>query len=149
MAVQLDFETSIQIEDAAAVKAFILGGNAYFTLRSKPTGKRYTYRVRKHREEPLYFVSRLYGPNNEQDYVAFATMRDDKVTLNKKRAAVEKYNPPSAAFVWFWRQLTEKQRIHPETEFWHEGRCCVCARKLTVPESIAAGIGPECSSKNL
>ena len=27
---------------------------------------------------------------------------------------------------------------------WHEGRCGRCGRKLTVPESIEAGYGPEC-----
>ena len=28
-----------------------------------------------------------------------------------------------------------------------ESRCCVCNRKLTVPESIEAGIGPECAGR--
>jgi hypothetical protein len=32
-------------------------------------------------------------------------------------------------------------------EFWHEGKCCRCGRKLTVPASIASGIGPECATK--
>ena len=30
-------------------------------------------------------------------------------------------------------------------EVWHEGRCGRCNRALTVPESIASGIGPECA----
>lgn len=30
-------------------------------------------------------------------------------------------------------------------EVWHEGRCGRCARRLTVPESILIGIGPECA----
>jgi hypothetical protein len=29
----------------------------------------------------------------------------------------------------------------------HEGRCCRCGRKLTVPESIETGLGPECASR--
>jgi hypothetical protein len=29
-------------------------------------------------------------------------------------------------------------------EFWHEGRCGRCGRRLTVPDSIASGYGPEC-----
>ena len=29
-------------------------------------------------------------------------------------------------------------------EIWHEGKCGRCGRKLTVPESIACGFGPEC-----
>lgn len=34
-----------------------------------------------------------------------------------------------------------------KVEVWHEGKCCKCGRKLTVPASIASGIGPECASK--
>jgi hypothetical protein len=32
----------------------------------------------------------------------------------------------------------------PNLEIWHEGRCGRCGRKLTVPESIHNGYGPEC-----
>ena len=49
------------------------------------------------------------------------------------------------AFEWFWYKLTIPGRVLPEQfEFYHEGRCCVCARRLTVPESITDGVGPEC-----
>lgn len=34
--------------------------------------------------------------------------------------------------------------IPPSLEVWHEGRCGRCGRALTVPESIASGIGPVC-----
>lgn len=34
-----------------------------------------------------------------------------------------------------------------KVEVWHEGKCCRCGRKLTVPESIESGIGPECAGK--
>jgi hypothetical protein len=27
---------------------------------------------------------------------------------------------------------------------WHEGSCARCGKKLTVPESIESGFGPEC-----
>ena len=30
-------------------------------------------------------------------------------------------------------------------EMLHEGRCGRCARRLTVPASVASGIGPECA----
>jgi hypothetical protein len=31
-----------------------------------------------------------------------------------------------------------------DLEVWHEGRCGACGRRLTVPESIERGLGPEC-----
>lgn len=49
-------------------------------------------------------------------------------------------------FAWFWRFLSSG-RDFPETfQFWHEGRCARCGRRLTVPESIATGWGPECAA---
>ena len=38
-----------------------------------------------------------------------------------------------------------KSQTLPEfIEVWHEGKCGKCGRTLTVPSSIATGIGPEC-----
>ena len=44
-------------------------------------------------------------------------------------------------------QLATKARIPEHLEIFHEGRCCACGRKLTTPESILSGIGPECAKK--
>ena len=48
------------------------------------------------------------------------------------------------AFAWFWRVLNGSGNFPAGFEFWHEGRCCRCGKRLTVPESIQGGIGPEC-----
>lgn len=49
-------------------------------------------------------------------------------------------------FAWFWANLA--RGTFPDTfEFWHEGRCAACARRLTVPQSIATGYGPDCSER--
>lgn len=48
-------------------------------------------------------------------------------------------------FAWFWRTLNSENPFPEGFEFWHEGRCGKCARRLTVPESIAQGFGPECA----
>lgn len=47
-------------------------------------------------------------------------------------------------FAWFWRMLMANKPFPAGFEFWHEGRCAKCAKRLTVPESIAFGYGPEC-----
>jgi len=48
-------------------------------------------------------------------------------------------------FVWlFNRHLSTAKELPEKVEFWHEGRCGDCGRRLTVPESIARGIGPIC-----
>jgi hypothetical protein len=40
-------------------------------------------------------------------------------------------------------KLAIKVRMNA-VEFWHEGKCGRCNRKLTVPSSIESGFGPEC-----
>lgn len=47
-------------------------------------------------------------------------------------------------FVWTWNQV-HKGLLPPEIEVWHEGACCYCGRKLTVPASIELGVGPDCA----
>lgn len=50
-------------------------------------------------------------------------------------------------FAWFWRQLSPGRTLPNVFQFWSEGRCCVCGKRLTVPESIERSIGPECAEK--
>ena len=52
---------------------------------------------------------------------------------------------PLLAFDYFWRNV-EADRMPPEVEVRHCGRCGRCGRKLTVPESIDRGIGPDCTN---
>ena len=49
------------------------------------------------------------------------------------------------AFEWLWRMLKSAKPLPPTFEFWHEGRCGKCGKKLTTPESIERGLGPECA----
>jgi hypothetical protein len=49
------------------------------------------------------------------------------------------------AFDWFFNNRVSCNTDLPESvEFFHEGRCGKCGRKLTTPESVTAGFGPEC-----
>lgn len=43
--------------------------------------------------------------------------------------------------------LADALDVLGKVEVWHEGSCGRCGRKLTVPESIANGLGPECAEK--
>jgi hypothetical protein len=47
----------------------------------------------------------------------------------------------------FALHLLKYHQTNPDLEIWHSGRCGRCSRRLTVPESIAAGIGPDCAGK--
>lgn len=135
--------------------AFMLAGNATFTFRSTKTGERFTYKVSQAEPTPKYpdpawFVAVLTGPENTSDYQYAGLIRkrgDDVLTFawtGKSRFASTA--PCVNAFRWTFLRLSFN-RMPGNVEIWHEGRCGRCGRKLTVPESIAAGLGPECAGR--
>lgn len=137
---------SHQIDSMDDAREFILAGNAYFTLRSRATGTRFTYRVRASEDGRVHFVSVLSGSDNENAYSYFGIIKAGREWRHggaKARAAID--SPSVAAFAWFWRRAFED--MPTSLEFWHEGRCGRCGRLLTVPESLARGIGPECAKR--
>jgi hypothetical protein len=132
----------------AEVRAFVQAGRALFTLVSLRTGKRFTYKVTKAAAPGLWFVKVLRGFDNTSDYAFLGTIFHTGEYRHGKRSGVAYLAPSAVAFDWFWNKGV--QQSHPamtQLEVWHEGRCCRCGRVLTVPSSIAAGIGPECAGK--
>lgn len=144
-----------QLFDRADIKRFMLAGNATITIQSKATGERFTFRIKKKEGEDFWFVSLLNGQDNETDYVYIG-----QIFINNSYARVPHYMvgrkskvrdtaPSQIAFVWLADTLFEQQDATAQArlskiEVWHEGKCGRCNRKLTVPESISNGFGPEC-----
>lgn len=51
-------------------------------------------------------------------------------------------------FYWLWvNHLGPSKALPTQVQFWHEGRCGHCGRRLTVPASIFTGFGPDCAEK--
>ena len=130
------------LTDPREIKAFILAGNARFTLVSTKTQKRFTYKVRHSDDGKVHFVSVLTGPDNESNYVFFASIRGNYLN-HGKRTSIGEDAPSASGFAWFWKNLM-RDMVSNQLEFWHEGKCGRCARPLTDPVSIASGFGPEC-----
>lgn len=137
-----------EIDSARDIEAFALAGNATFTLQG--TKSRFTYRVAVCKDDPaLWFVSVLTGADNETNYSYLGTIRAEEAGRryrHGRKARIAETAPSAVAFDWFWRKLAGRKPLAPMT-FWHEGRCGKCNRKLTVPESLIRGIGPECAAK--
>jgi len=139
----------MQITDPQKATDFIHGGKAIFTLVSKKTGKRYTYRTRvKETGGNFLFVDLLTGPDNSSDYIYLGHFWkfDGQGLMSGKKG-----NPHHPAFAALdWTLLMLRGNHMPSTlEFWHEGRCARCGRRLTTPESIESGFGPECAKKGV
>ena len=138
-----------RLHTADASRDFMLGGNATVTLVSTKTGTRFTYKIRANDEGDVFFVSLLSGPDNESDYRYLGRIARGVFWQGRKvpkPGDVGPDAPSSLAFKWAWERLAEGVLLD-SLEIWHEGRCGRCARKLTVPSSIASGFGPECAGK--
>jgi len=127
------------------IRTFVLGGKALFTLKSLKTGKHFTYRVNQRSQEKPAFVSVLTGSNNEEDYSFLGTIFRDGNYRHGTKSHIGSDAPSNLAFEWFWRHADRLPA--DQVEFCHCGKCAVCGRTLTTPDSLALGIGPECAKR--
>jgi hypothetical protein len=122
------------------IKIFIYAGNATFTITNTKTGNRFTYKVRKSKDNDIYFVSVLTGSDNTNDYSYIGFIKNELFKTSKK-SKVTSDSPSFKVFNWFMININKIPSI---VQVLHEGSCGRCGRKLTTPESIERGIGPEC-----
>lgn len=158
-----------RITDPAAIRNLVTAGCATFTVVSTRTGTRFTYKVeapqeetdagglRREADKPLRFVKVLTGPDNTSDYRYAGTLRPDgghweglRFTHGGQKAKLREDVPSVLGFGWLVAALRANavEKL-AQVEFWHEGKCCRCGRKLTDPESVSRGLGPECAGRAL
>jgi hypothetical protein len=140
--------------DIVAAKKFISAGNAIFTI-DNGKGEHFTFKV-KTPDDALQaldfgFISLLTGPDNGRDYTYMGTVdfrdgtaretRNSKIGRNDRR---ERYNKAWRVADWLLKNVWNAKAFPEGYTLRHEGRCGRCGRRLTVPESITNGIGPEC-----
>jgi hypothetical protein len=156
--------TKAQITNAATIPTLVLAGKSTFTLVSKKTGTRFTFEVSQCDDKDnggkkeLWFVSTMTGPDNNSNFAYTGIItRATSGMYSFRRTAKSRISdmaPSYKAINWFLTNVlapiaarTNTTNALAQVEFWHEGQCCRCGRKLTVPESIASGLGPECAGK--
>jgi hypothetical protein len=135
-----------KIEDAAAIRNFVFGGRARFTVVSRATGTRFTFRVGAAKDGSIHFASLLTGADNEADYSYIGLAKETGLVWTGKSKA-SKEAPSFRALDWVLRNLSNGAKLLAGIEFFHDGACGRCGRALTVPSSVASGLGPECIKK--
>lgn len=128
------------------IPAYTLAGNATITLQSGATGQHFTYKIKKHKDKDcLYFINLLHGPDNENDYQYIGCYYSDTEYFHPAQPWKDRIKmawPKSLrAISFFFEKL---HNVPANLHVYHEGRCGRCGRKLTTPESIIRGLGPEC-----
>ena len=119
---------------------FILAGNATATFLNTKTQKRFTFKVTlSKKNQNFHFVKVLTSPDVYQyigsiSYGVFKHSDKSKIDIESQSVRV---------FNYVFTKLLNKT-LEDFIEIYHEGKCGKCGRKLTVPESITSGYGPEC-----
>ena len=129
-------------ETAADAIAYMMGGHATFTLTSAKTGIHFTYKIHAAQDGNISFASVLNGPDNWENYRYIGLVDATYVLRAGKKGLPDA--PSFKALAWTLFRL-QRGNIPEDLTIQHEGRCCACARRLTHPDSIARGIGPECA----
>lgn len=147
-----------QFTDVNDIRRFIEAGNATLTIVSRKTGTRFTVKFQRPDPQPgrarPVFVKVLTGADNEADYSFAGTIwpQGGSSSYSYKHSAKSPLSadaPSVRAVLWLLMHVAagNARSIFEQCEVWHEGRCGRCGRKLTVPDSIAAGFGPDCAGK--
>jgi hypothetical protein len=134
-------------------KQFFLGGNATFTVQNDTTGEYRTYKIHKTEPNerfpiPAYMVALMTGPDNVNSYTYMGKLNPETGELKLKIGG--RFTEDSAAargFRWTMHKVWNNLPIPAGIQVRHEGKCGCCGRKLTTPESLDRGIGPECWSR--
>lgn len=128
---------------------FMLAGKAEFTLLSLKTGAHISYKIiRKEsinaNSDYVYFVNVL-GKN--EMYAGTLIYKDNEYRFYKGKKGNYSADSIEIKSLLFVLNKFTKGKYNLNLEVYHCGRCGRCGRRLTTPESIATGLGPECASK--
>lgn len=130
--------------------AFMLAGKSEFTMLSIKTNAHISYKVtrvesNKNMGEFIYFVAVV---KQESEFVGtiFFTNKDGFVFRQGNKG---KYSANSKEIVslLYVMNAFHRGKTKLDLEVYHCGKCGRCGRKLTTPESIITGVGPECAKK--
>jgi hypothetical protein len=131
---------------------FILGGKAFVTFLNTKTDNRFTFKVVKHKKEDLFFVNVLTSPDV---YTFIGTVNSTGSFRHSRKSKITGESQSVKVFTYVFSKLqtiitpatetTEAITALPDfIEIYHSGRCGKCGKRLTVPESIDSGFGPDC-----
>lgn len=121
----------------------VLTHNGTLTVVSGKTGSHRTFKIKTQPADAKFkpgsrIISMMTGPDNEVSYESFGEVTGSGINVwFKKRAKYDAY----ASMLSRLPYLMENGKA----DVMFATTCRRCNRKLTSPESISSGIGPQCS----
>lgn len=138
--------------------------NGTYTVQNTKTGEHRTFRIstveRKKGGRPWRKVEVLVGSDNTRDYRGFAQVGERDIIVWRRVTAFGNTPAPARpnAYDWYADMLNALlykrpsrygKGLYQEYTVMVEKRCLDCNRKLTHPESLISGYGPECVKRHM
>lgn len=147
-------ESSRRIGNVELNKAlpYMLAGKSEFVLHSTKTNQDFCYRLNKKEKidkenEYIYFLNIKQGRDWKYAGVIWFKNEENKFYFSKgAKGEIDSNNLDVKSLVFVLNKL--QQGLEPQyCLVYHTGKCGRCGKKLTTPESILTGLGPECCKK--
>lgn len=139
---------SHRLTDTEDIKRYIKAGNGTFTLHNVQTDVRYTFSMRKPRENKNATVS-FFSIKEGHGYRWCGTvgLKRMSYTIGRKHGVPKRNHVSHRTMSWILKMIHGELSWPDHMHFYHEGTCGVCGKKLTNPESIRQGVGPICGTR--
>lgn len=127
--------------------------NGVYTIQNVTTGEHRTFQIRTQPDHVKFapgqrIIQLLVGPDNTSNYKGFGFVNDETIVVWKKFRGGQRKSDYEwyAEMIW---DLATKGSVGRWSNYrlLIEGRCIRCNRRLTHPDSIDSGIGPECGKR--
>lgn len=132
--------------------AYMLAGKSEFTLHSTKVNKDFYYKLTKkakldNNEEYIYFLNIKQGSEWVYAGVVWYDNKDNTFKFAKgAKGTLDNNNLNVKSLLFVLNKLYRKEEVQHCLVF-HSGKCGVCGKKLTTPESILTGLGPQCAKR--
>jgi len=131
---------------------YMLAGKSEVTMISTQTGNTLSYKIikkksDKNESEFIYFIYHI--SENELIYAGIMVYKEDIDTFEFYKGQKGNLDTDHIAIKGL---LSVVNKLHKgnydiPVEIYHCGRCGKCGKRLTTPDSILSGVGPECAKR--
>lgn len=125
------------------LKAEKNNNGAPFTVRSRATGKDFTFKISRS-EWNGAFYTHLKVEAGYLDFKYLGTYKNG--IIQRKGQVVDSISTKSIAFILRKIEAEKFEELESLVEFFHLGSCVRCGRTLTDAHSIESGLGPICAN---
>lgn len=132
---------------------YMLAGKSEVAMKSVNTGKTLSFKITKkesnkqNSSEYIYFINYIAGDRSV--YAGVMAYKEDTDTFEFYKGAKGNMDKDCIEIKGLLSVVNKlhKERYDLPVEIYHCGRCGKCGKRLTVPESVLTGLGPECAKK--